>query len=330
MSKQYLGHSGHVPPEYMQHGYIQPGYMQPVYMQPVYMQPSPPVAPAPQSTKPLFSGGTLENSLLINIDELSKHVSTQVFNLKTLIDEFKDKKMIKHIQSARKKKVYYQIYNPNNEDQKIKLDSDEHNALNNLKTQKIIQTNLHICCLAFTDDEFNSLICPHHSSDDEGLVRVTSYGSVTTGGMNIDSSIPSIPSRPYRTLIMNITSILNHMNTIKEEFIKNNNEPTINFNRYSFNSKKNINGPNVLTATVGEKLLEYPLMNTWISRLQRLYHMHVNDINDRIPLKQFSTWVAPNLKKFMEFEDKNDIIDTIESLSYDINGITLTSNSLEF
>ena len=311
---------------------MQPGYMQPVYMQPVYMQSAPPVAPAPQ-TKPPFSGGSLENSLLINIGELSKHMSSQVYHLKRLIDEFKDKKMIKHIQSARKKKVYYQIYNPNNEEQENKLDSDEHNALNNLKTQKSIQTNLHICCLAFTDDEFNSLICPHHSIGAEGLVRATSVDSVTTGGMTIDSSIPN---RPYRTLIMNITSILNHMNTIKEEFIKNNTEPTINFNRYSFNSKININGPNVLTATVSEKLLEYPLMNTWISRLQRLYYMHVNVVDvvdvvdDRIPLKQFSTWVAPNLKKFMEFEDKNEIIDTIKDLSYDINGITLTSNSLEF
>tara|TARA_B100001564_G_scaffold56124_1_gene42909 strand:+ start:1801 stop:4068 length:2268 start_codon:yes stop_codon:yes gene_type:complete len=331
-SNPYLGH---IPPEYMQYGYMQPGYMQPVYMQPVYMQPAPPVARAPQ-TKPSFSGGTLENSLLINIGELSKHMSTQVYRLKELIDEFKKNGLIKHIQSARKKKVYYQIYNPNNEEQENKLNPDEHNALNNLKTQKSIQTNLHICCLAFTDDEFNSLICPHHSSNAESLVRVTSVDSVTTGGMNIDSSMPSMPNKPYRTLIMNITSILNHMNTIKEEFIKNNTEPTINFNRYSFNSKININGPNVLTATVGEKLLEYPLMNTWISRLQRLYNMHVNDAYDaydaydRIPLKEFSTWVAPNLKKFMEFEDKNEIIDTIEALSYSINGITLTSNSLEF
>ena len=56
-------------------------------------------------------------------------------------------------------------------------------------------------------------------------------------------------------------------------------------------------------------------MKTWISRLQRLYNMYVNvnDTEDRIPLKEFSTWVAPNLKKFMEFEDKDDIIDTIEA-----------------
>ena len=37
----------------------------------------------------------------------------------------------------------------------------------NLKSQKAIQTNLHICSLAFTDEEFNRFICPTHTEPTE-------------------------------------------------------------------------------------------------------------------------------------------------------------------
>ncbi len=373
---------------------------------PFYTNPYPYFAPAPQNT---YGGSVVTNSLLLDINALTQHMSGQVQELNRLIDEFKlinedyPRGMIQYIQSARKKKVYYQIYNPGDAKQQEKLDIKEQQALHNLKSQKAIQTNLHICSLAFTDEEFNRFICPTHTEPTEyvddgdltvedldekeeldeeeldeeeldeeelnekhGLVRVESDVSVSNEqelvpdleyAPEIDeegeqSSTPKIawgdlepdpssgapgpspdpspaPSKPYRTLIMNITSILNHMNTIKEDFIRTSyRDQTLLFNKASFNTKENIHSPNVLTATVAEKLLEYPLVQNWIVRLQRLYNMHISDSSGtKIPLKPYSTWVAPNLKNTIVFEDAATIQSIVNNL---IEGIKLTTNSLEF
>ena len=356
-----------------------------------------------------YGGNVVTNSLLLDINVLTQHMSGQVQELNRLIDEFKlinkdyPRGMIEYIQSARKKKVYYQIYNPGDAKQQEKLDIKEQQALHNLKSQKTIQTNLHICSLAFTDEEFNRFICPTHTEpteyvderdltvkdldeeeldeeeldeeelDEEELYRVTSNVSVSNEQEPVpdleytpeigeddlfpddeegeQSSTPKIawgdlepdpssgappppdpspaPSKPYRTLIMNITSILNHMNTIKEEFIKTSyRDQTLLFNKASFNTKENIHSPNILTATVAEKLLEYPLVQNWIVRLQRLYNMHISDSSGtKIPLKPYSTWVAPNLKNTIEFEDAATIQSIVNNL---IEGIKMTTNSLEF
>lgn len=366
---------------------------------PFYTNLYPYFPPAPQKT---YGGSVVTNSLLLDINALTQHMSGQVQELNRLIDEFKlfnedyPRGMIQYIQSARKKKVYYQIYNPGDAKQQEKLDIKEQQALHNLKSQKAIQTNLHICSLAFTDEEFNRFICPTHTEpteyvddgdltveeldeeqldEEQDLVRVESDVSVSNEQEPVpglervpeigeeddiflddeeeeQSSTPKIawddlepelssgapppppdpspvPSKPYRTLIMNITSILNHMNTIKEDFIRTSyRDPTLSFNRASFNTKENIHSPNILTATVAEKLLEYPLVQNWIVRLQRLYNMHISDgSGTKIPLKPYSTWVAPNLKNTIEFEDAATIQSIVNNL---IEGIKLTTNSLEF
>ena len=247
----------------------------------------------------------MSNIILLNNRALFRHIRTQCEQLliqKGEIDKLGvDRKQL--IDEAQRLGIFYQIYNPDDPKQrkiihfhtdgKPRTNADLIDlALNNLKEEKKIQTNIHICLLALNDTDFDELI------RDAADVRQESYF-------------------PYEVLAQNIKQIIDFMNIEKDHFIQQNGAENFPFTDKTFNSTVHIGMANVLSATIAEELLvRCPTVEVWYNRTRQVYEQL------GIELKDFSIFVAPVLRNVIEFE--------VPELAKALRGIQLSSNMLQF
>tara|TARA_B100001142_G_scaffold312165_1_gene347271 strand:- start:1399 stop:2370 length:972 start_codon:yes stop_codon:yes gene_type:complete len=247
----------------------------------------------------------MSNIILLNNRALFRHIRTQCEQLliqKGEIDKLGvDRKQL--IDEAQRLGIFYQIYNPDDPKQrkiihfhtdgKPRTNADLIDlALNNLKEEKKIQTNIHICLLALNDTDFNELI------RDAADVEQGKYF-------------------PYEVLAQNIKQIIDFMNIEKDHFIQQNGAENFPFTDKTFNSTVHIGMANVLSATIAEELLvRCPTVEVWYNRTRQVYEQL------GIELKDFSIFVAPVLRNVIEFE--------VPELAKALRGIQLSSNMLQF
>ena len=263
----------------------------------------------------------MSNILLLNNRALIGHVRTQCKQLLSKKDEidklggergFTRKQLI---DEAQRLGIFYQIYNPEDPKQKHLIDFHTDGtarvnaeliklALNHLKEEKKIQTNIHICLLALNDSDFNQLII--------GLKLNDSDFNQLIIGLKLND-----PNFPYELLAQNINQIIDFMNTEKNNFIQQNGEEKFPFTDKTFNSSVHIAMANILSATIAEELLvRCDTVKKWYTRTRQLYELL------GIELKDFSIFVAPVLRNVIEFE--------VPELSKVLKGIQLSSNMLQF